>query len=144
MLQEYLQGKNPTSFMYPSGVDQFRRLFACLEEYGKNERGILLQRKYTSLPRERVYNDDTDHSDQSKKHTVASATRATLQSPTKLQGSRELEYPNQKVSGIQKPSGKPMRTPRRLLKSNSISASRCVGVIRKICEVHNEVHKMVA
>lgn len=85
--------------------------------------------------RERVCNDNTDHIDQLKKRTVTSATRATLQSPTKLQGSGELEYTNQNESGVQKASGKPTRTPRRLLKSDSISASRCVGVIRKPCEV---------
>lgn len=146
----------------PSGVDQFRRQFACLEEYGKNERGILLQRKYTSLPRwitgifsylqflginacfyytgydllflrERVCNEDTD--DQSKKRTVASANRATLQSPAKLQGSGELECANPNVSGIHKASAKPTRSARRLLRSDSISASRCVGVIRKPHEV---------
>ncbi|XWS69331.1 hypothetical protein CRYUN_Cryun04dG0170000 [Craigia yunnanensis] len=110
MLQEYLQGKDQISFMYP---------------------------------REQVCNDDTDHIDQSKKRTVASATPGTLLSPTKLQGSGELEY-NQNVSGIQKASGKPAHTACRLLKSDSISASRCVGVIRKPCEVHNEVQKVVA
>ncbi|XVF85357.1 hypothetical protein PTKIN_Ptkin17bG0111100 [Pterospermum kingtungense] len=144
MLQEYLQGKDQISFMYPSGVDQFRRQFACLEEYGKNERTIPLQRKYTSLPRERVCNDDTDHTDQSKKRTVASANRATLQSPTKLAVSGELEYANQNKSGIQKTPGKPTRSARRLLRSDSISASRCVGVVRKPRQVQNEVQKVVA
>ncbi|KAG4214920.1 hypothetical protein ERO13_A01G151472v2 [Gossypium hirsutum] len=135
MLQEHLQGKDQISFMYPSGVDRFRRQFACLEEYGTNDSGILLQRKYTSLPRERICNDDTDHIDQSKKRTVSSATRATYQSPTKLQGSGDLGYANQKVSGTQHTSGKPTSsTARCLLKSNSISASRCVGVIQKPCE----------
>ncbi|XWS22833.1 hypothetical protein CRYUN_Cryun29cG0069900 [Craigia yunnanensis] len=144
MLREYLQGKDHISFMYPSGVDQFRRQFACLEEYGKHERSIPLQRKYTSLPRERVYNEDTNHTDQSKNRTVASANRATLQSPTKLQGSGELEYANQNVSRIQKASDKPTHSARRLLKSDSISASRCVGVILKPREVHSEVQKVVA
>ncbi|TYH31359.1 hypothetical protein ES288_A01G167500v1 [Gossypium darwinii] len=145
MLQEHLQGKDQISFMYPSGVDRFRRQFACLEEYGTNDSGILLQRKYTSLPRERICNDDTDHIDQSKKRTVSSATRATYQSPTKLQGSGDLGYANQKVSGTQHTSGKPTSsTARCLLKSNSISASRCVGVIQKPCEVHNEVQKAIA
>ncbi|OMO60605.1 hypothetical protein CCACVL1_24014 [Corchorus capsularis] len=145
MLQEYLQGKDQISFMYPSGVDQFRRQFACLEDCGKNERGMLLQRKYTSLPRERVCTED-DQIDQSKKRTVASATRATVQSPTKLQGSKELENGNQNVpeTESQKSSGKPARSARRLMKSDSISASRCVGVFRKSCEIHNEARKVVA
>ncbi|XP_052489478.1 mitogen-activated protein kinase 17 isoform X2 [Gossypium raimondii] len=96
-------------------------------------------------PRERICNDDTDHIDQSKKRTVSSATRATYQSPTKLQGSGDLGYANQNVSGTQETSGKPTSsTARCLLKSNSISASRCVGVIQKPCEVHNEVQKAIA
>ncbi|KAL4282093.1 hypothetical protein GQ457_03G010050 [Hibiscus cannabinus] len=153
MLQEYLQGKDHISFMYPSGDDQYRQQFACLE--CKNERGIVLLRKYASLPRERVCNDDTDNSDQSIKRTAASANRASLQSPTELQGSRELEcgnqnvsgtteYANQNVSGTPKASGKPTQNGRRLLKSESIGASRCVGVIRKPHGVHREVQKLVA
>ncbi|KAK8627592.1 hypothetical protein V6N13_135201 [Hibiscus sabdariffa] len=142
MLQEYLQGKDHISFMYPSGDDQYRQQFACLE--CKNERGIVLLRKYASLPRERVCNDDTDNSDQSIKRTAASANRASLQSPTELQGSRELECGNQNVSGTPKASGKPTQNGRRLLKSESIGASRCVGVIRKPHGVHREVQKLVA
>nr|KJB30807.1 hypothetical protein B456_005G161300 [Gossypium raimondii] len=144
MLQQHLKGKDQISFMYPSGVDRYRQQFACLEGQGKIERGILLQRKHTSLPRERVCNDDTDHIDESKKRTVASAGRATLQSPTKLQASVEPEYVNQNVAGTQKASGKPVQNGRRLSKSESISASRCVGVIRKPQGMHGEVQKLVA
>ena len=153
MLQEYLQGKDHISFMYPSGIDRYRQQFECLED--KNERGVMLRRKYASLPRERVCNDDIDNIDQSNKRTAASATRATLQSPTKLQGSREPEhakqnvlgtpeYANRNVLGTPKASGKPTQNGRRLLKSESISASRCVGVIHKPHGVHGEAQKLVA
>ncbi|KAK8567564.1 hypothetical protein V6N13_105524 [Hibiscus sabdariffa] len=145
MLQEHLQGKDHIGFMYPSGVDQFRQQFACLEESGTNEDNILLHRKYTSLPRERVSGDDIDPTDEPKKRTAASASRATCQSPIKLQGSGELGYANQNASGTPGASGKPTSsTPSRLSRSDSISASRCVGVVRKPRQVHNEMRKAVA
>ncbi|XP_044489385.1 mitogen-activated protein kinase 9-like [Mangifera indica] len=126
MLQEYLQGTDHTGFMYPSGIEQFKRQFARLEEqYGKRERSIPLQRKYTSLPRERISSDDesTDLTDLAKKRT-ASVTRATLQSPPKLQDFAELKSASQNAPQ----NGSNHRNCGALLRSDSISSSKYVDV----------------
>ncbi|KAJ8498636.1 hypothetical protein OPV22_009188 [Ensete ventricosum] len=79
MLQEYLRGGEQTSFMYPSGVDRFKRQFAHLEEhYGKGEKSSTpLQRQHASLPRERVC------------ATKVEIARTTLRSPPSISASKE-------------------------------------------------------
>ncbi|KAK8574723.1 hypothetical protein V6N12_062408 [Hibiscus sabdariffa] len=88
---------------------------------------------------ERVCSDDTDNSDQSIKRITTFANRASLQSPTDLQGTMELEFTNQKcvgtteyanqnVSRTPKASDKPTQNGRRMLKNESIGASSLLGV----------------
>ncbi|KAI3915004.1 hypothetical protein MKW98_020551 [Papaver atlanticum] len=111
MLQEYLNGADQTSFLYPSGVDRFKRQFAHLEEhYGKSgERSTPpLQRQHASLPRERVCapkEESADQHDDIENRSAASVVHKTLQSPTKANSAT-----------------------RSLMKSESISASQCVVV----------------
>ncbi|KAG6599886.1 Mitogen-activated protein kinase 12, partial [Cucurbita argyrosperma subsp. sororia] len=74
MLQEYLQGSE-SHFLYPSGIDQFKRQFDHLEEHsGKGERGSPLLRKYVSLPRERICTPRDEDDDNCK--TEQNATSA--------------------------------------------------------------------
>ncbi|CDY36053.1 BnaC03g41450D [Brassica napus] len=61
MLEEYKRDGDQLSFMYPSGVDRFKRQFAHLEEnQGKpgagagGGRSTAMHRHHASLPRERV------------------------------------------------------------------------------------------
>ncbi|KAL4360882.1 hypothetical protein GQ457_04G039140 [Hibiscus cannabinus] len=115
MLQEYLRGGDQTSFMYPSGVDRFKRQFAHLEEhYGKGERSTPLLRHHASLPRERVaaHKDENDHQD-------GENNAAPI-----LQDSSENA------------------TARSLLKSASISASKCV-VVKEKNDAEGEADEMV-
>ncbi|XP_028805455.1 mitogen-activated protein kinase 9 [Neltuma alba] len=114
MLQEYLRGGDQTSFMYPSGVDRFKRQFAHLEEhYGKGERSTPLQRQHASLPRERVPvpKDEAGQNSDLEGRTAA-AVATTLHSP----------------DGTEAAQNGPNQGTRSLLKSASISGSKCVGV----------------
>ncbi|GLT70971.1 hypothetical protein SLA2020_430170 [Shorea laevis] len=52
MLKEFLEGSEPTGFMYPSAVDHFKKQFAFLEEhYGKGGSAVAPpERQHASLP----------------------------------------------------------------------------------------------
>ncbi|KAK6261443.1 hypothetical protein QUC31_007259 [Theobroma cacao] len=144
MLQEYLRGGDQTSFMYPSGVDRFKRQFAHLEEhYGKGERSTPLQRQHASLPRERVPAPKDENAVQNndfERRTAASVATSLNSPPSSLDGSE-----NTNAEGQNGPS-KPNYSTRSLLKSASISASKCVVVKEKkdseeepIAEVNDEI-----
>ncbi|KAG2306125.1 hypothetical protein Bca52824_025873 [Brassica carinata] len=123
MLQEYLRGGEQTSFMYPSGVDRFKRQFAHLEEhYGKGERSAPLQQRHASLPRERV--------PAPKEENIPAASLATT--PESPQNSQH-EGSNY-INGISQTG----YSARSLLKSNSISASKCIGVKQRNQSEHGE------
>ncbi|KAK1301547.1 Mitogen-activated protein kinase 12 [Acorus calamus] len=129
MLQEYLRGADHIGFMYPSGVDRFKRQFAHLEEhYGKGERSTPLQRQHASLPRERVGGTSNAVPDENKdfeKRTTESVA-TTLKSPPRSQNGDGPEHKN--MVGMENGINKPNCSARSLLKSASISASKCVIV----------------
>ncbi|KAL8211458.1 hypothetical protein R6Q57_005895 [Mikania cordata] len=105
MLQEYLRGGEQTSFLYPSGVDRFKRQFAHLEEgigKGGTSNTTPLLRQHASLPRERVPAPKDDQENDPQKET-----------------SDSVEDPNAQNEGTY--------SARSLLKSASISASKCIG-----------------
>ncbi|WOG93528.1 hypothetical protein DCAR_0312814 [Daucus carota subsp. sativus] len=100
MLKEYLRGGEQTNFMYPSGVDRFKRQFAHLEDnHGKGDGKTPLLRQHASLPRERV-------------------------SAPKDENNTE----NNDQSGDSNTQNKSHQSDHSLLKSASISGSKCIGV----------------
>ncbi|KAK6925378.1 Protein kinase domain, partial [Dillenia turbinata] len=127
MLQEYLRGADQTSFMYPSGVDRFKRQFAHLEEHnGKGESGTPLLRQHASLPRERVCVPKDDNADQNDfERRTADSVATTLVSPPGLQNCEGLGNAN---ANVQNGPSRPNYSARSLLKSASISASKCLGM----------------
>lgn len=129
MLQEYLQGADQTNFMYPSGVDRFKRQFAHLEErYGRRERSTPLRRQYASLPRERVHNEEASDQTDPEKRSAASVARSTLLSPPRSQVIEELQSTNVAISAVQNGNINPKYSARSALKSDSFSASKCQGI----------------
>ncbi|TQD90763.1 hypothetical protein C1H46_023695 [Malus baccata] len=129
MLQEYLRGGDQTSFMYPSGVDRFKRQFAHLEEHhGKGERSTPpLQRQHASLPRERVCGPKNENAvqDNDLERTAASVASTLESPPGSDQNDGTVNADGQ--NGPSKTNYTPV-TSRSLLKSASISASKCIGV----------------
>lgn len=119
MLEEYRRGKDQTSFMYPSGVDRFKRQFAHLEDLGsKGEKSSPLQRQHASLPRERVPAPKEDIIDESNEDEKGVVACSALESPPDGSDNKAL----------QNGTNKPNYSARSLLKSASISASKCIGV----------------
>lgn len=118
MLEEYLRGGEQISFMYPSGVDRFKRQFAHLEEHpGKGGKNTPLQRQHASLPRERVPAPKEEANIQETADSVAS----TLHSPPGQSDGTDNADANDGTT-------KANYSARSLLKSASISASKCIGV----------------
>ncbi|GMY23944.1 mitogen-activated protein kinase 9-like isoform X2, partial [Fagus crenata] len=110
-----------------SGVDRFKRQFAHLEEhYGKGERSSPLQRQHASLPRERVCAPKDETADQKEEFE----RRAAVSVATGLQSPRSLQSNNLETANTDSENGlsKPNYSARSLLKSASISASKCIGM----------------
>ncbi|KAG0519349.1 hypothetical protein BDA96_09G256600 [Sorghum bicolor] len=127
MLEEYLRGgdNNQMTFMYPSGVDRFRRQFAHLEEgTAKGEKPSPQLRQNVSLPRERVIGNKHGDGNAGDKLAHASVTDGISQ---------------------------PVLSARSLLKSESISASKCIGekpkheesVLESVDETVDDVTKKI-
>ncbi|KAK4256582.1 hypothetical protein QN277_006287 [Acacia crassicarpa] len=119
MLEEYLCDGEQTSFMYPSGVDRFKRQFAHLEEhYGNGEKGIPLLRQQASLPRERVSGGKDEKNEGDLEKHAGAGIETSVQGASRSNGT-DADSQNGLSNAI---------NTRGLFKSASISASKCIGV----------------
>ncbi|KAG6491258.1 hypothetical protein ZIOFF_052595 [Zingiber officinale] len=119
MLQEYLCGGDQTNFMYPSGVDRFKRQFAHFEDHNNSKDGRRTPelRPNASLPREKTSMHKLEAFDIENKYEEQSVEYVG-QITTERNGERS-NHPDASRSlvGV-----------RSLLKSESIGASRCFVV----------------
>ncbi|EEF45410.1 mitogen-activated protein kinase 15 [Ricinus communis] len=123
MLKEYLEGSEPTSFMYPSAVDHFKKQFAYLEEhYGNGATVAPPERQHASLPRPCVlYSDNTV---QSSAEVANDLSKCSI---------KEMEKPQVDRSG-----GIPMtRLPLQVPQSIQASAARPGKVVGSVLRYNN-------
>ncbi|KAJ0242747.1 Mitogen-activated protein kinase 17 [Hirschfeldia incana] len=131
MLQEYLQGEENINshFLYPSGVEQFKQEFARLEDHKEDEEernSPPVQRKYTSLPRERVCSSEDEGADSVHAQPPSSSVVFTPpQTPNKETVVLSSSASTQKTTQVGKATAKRSAC---LVRSDSICASRCIGV----------------
>ncbi|CAN6906189.1 unnamed protein product, partial [Brassica oleracea] len=118
MLEEYKRGGDQLSFMYASGVDRFKRQFAHLEEnQGKpgagagGGRSTAMHRHHASLPRVPAQSGETAEESSDVERRAAAAVASTLES--------------------EEPDNGRGYSARSLMKSSSISGSKCIGVQSK-------------
>ncbi|XP_058210889.1 mitogen-activated protein kinase 15-like isoform X1 [Rhododendron vialii] len=104
MLKEYLEGAEPTGFMYPSAVDQFKKQFAYLEEhYGKGGNVAPPERQHASLPRCRPGVLYSDNSTQNSAEVANGLSKCSI---------KEVEKPQiNRTSGIPMPRLPPQVPP---------------------------------
>ncbi|KAK9003461.1 hypothetical protein V6N11_061023 [Hibiscus sabdariffa] len=110
MLKEYLEGSEPTGFMYPSAVDHFKKQFAFLEEhYGNGTTAAPLERQHASLPRQCViYSDNpvqnsTDVTDNLSKCSIKETEKPQAERSFAIPMSRLPPQVPQSIQGAARP-----------------------------------------
>ncbi|XP_062176927.1 mitogen-activated protein kinase 15 isoform X1 [Alnus glutinosa] len=92
MLKEFLEGAEPTGFMYPSAVDHFKKQFAYLEEhYGKGGTVVPPERQHASLPRPCVLY--SDKSAQNSAEVTDDLSKCCIRDTEKPHMDRSCEIP---------------------------------------------------
>ncbi|GMP76931.1 hypothetical protein CsSME_00033394 [Camellia sinensis var. sinensis] len=120
MLKEHLEGAEPTGFMYPSAVDQFKKQFAYLEEhYGNGGTVAPPERQHASLPRPCVLYS-SDNSMQSSAEVTNDLTKCCI---------KEVEKPHvDRISGIPK-TRLPLQVPPTVAGAAAARPGKVVGSV---------------
>ncbi|XP_040995574.1 mitogen-activated protein kinase 15 isoform X1 [Juglans microcarpa x Juglans regia] len=141
MLKEYLEGAEPTSFMYPSAVDHFKKQFAYLEEhYGKDGTVAPPERQHASLPRTCVlYSDNAvqnsaDVADDLSKCSIKEIEKAHMDRSC---GIPMTQLPLQVPQGIQGVAARPGKVVGSVLRYNNCGAAAAAEALEQRRMVRN-------
>ncbi|KAG2727375.1 hypothetical protein I3843_01G149600 [Carya illinoinensis] len=135
MLKEYLEGAEPTSFMYPSAVDHFKKQFAYLEEhYGKDGTVAPPERQHASLPRPCVlYSDNAslnsaDVADDLSKCSIKEIEKSHMDRSC---GIPMTQLPLQVPQGIQGVAARPGKVVGSVLRYNNCGAAAAAEALEQ-------------
>ncbi|XP_050218449.1 mitogen-activated protein kinase 15 isoform X1 [Mercurialis annua] len=141
MLKEYLEGSEPTSFMYPSAVDHFKKQFAYLEEhYGSGATVTPPERQHASLPRQCVlYSDNTVQNSVQVANDLSKCSIKEMEKPhvERSGGIPMTRLPLQVPQSIQASAARPGKVVSSVLRYNNCGAATTVEALEQRRTVRN-------
>ncbi|XVF28265.1 hypothetical protein REPUB_Repub15cG0014900 [Reevesia pubescens] len=141
MLKEYLEGSEPTGFMYPSAVDHFKKQFAFLEEhYGNGTTAAPLERQHASLPRACVLY--LDNSVQNSADVTDNLSKCSIKETEKPQTERSCGIPMTRLplqvpQSIQAGAARPGKVVGSVLRYNNCGAAAAAETLEQQRMVRN-------
>ncbi|XVF28941.1 hypothetical protein REPUB_Repub15cG0076300 [Reevesia pubescens] len=141
MLKEYLEGSEPTGFMYPSAVDHFKKQFAFLEEhYGNGTTAAPLERQHASLPRACVLY--SDNSVQNSADVTDNLSKCSIKETEKPQTERSCGIPMTRLplqvpQSIQAGAARPGKVVGSVLRYNNCGAAAAAETLEQRRMIRN-------
>ncbi|KAL3812716.1 hypothetical protein ACJIZ3_013984 [Penstemon smallii] len=134
MLKEFIEGAEPTNFMYPSAVDKFKKQFAYLEEhYGKGGTAPPERQHSSSLPRACVLYTD-NNSNQSSSDIAIDLSKCSI---------KDVEKPQVDRSSVLPMSRYPVQIPPSIQAGGAARPGKVVGSVLRYPADTTEQRKMV-
>lgn len=132
MLKEYLEGAEPTNFMYPSAVDKFKKQFAYLEErYGNGGAAAPPERQQaSSLPRPCVlYSDNSTYNSAEIANDISKCSIKEVEKThmDRASGVPMSRLPLQVSPSIQGGAARPGKVVGSVLRYNNCGAAAAAG-----------------